>query len=76
MSIIQAGLNLGIGLGGAALGWTAARWGYPVIFQFSTAALLLAAYLVAWTTRPANTTSARDSALAGEAPFREVKEPG
>jgi MFS family permease len=47
MSIIQAGLNIGIGLGGIALGWIAAHWGYPVIFQLSSLTLVLAAGLIA-----------------------------
>ncbi len=52
MSIIQAGLNLGMGLGGFALGWIAGRFGYPTIFLVSTGALLLGVFLVARTTRP------------------------
>ena len=50
MSIIQAGLNAGMGLGGIALGWLAAEAGYPIIFRLSAGALVLGAFLVAWTT--------------------------
>jgi len=53
MSILQAGLNIGIGFGGVALGWIAAGYGYPVIFQISAVALVLGAVLVAKTTRRA-----------------------
>jgi len=47
MAIIQAGLNIGIGVGGIALGWIAAHWGYPVIFPISAFTLLIGACLIA-----------------------------
>ncbi len=50
MSIIQAGLNGGMGVGGLALGWLAAEAGYPIIFQLSAGALVLGSVLIAGTT--------------------------
>jgi MFS family permease len=64
LSIIQASLNFGIGAGAIVLGWTAARWGYPVIFQISAWAIVLAAALVIFDTRSA------------EVPKHERDEPG
>ncbi|MCR9093235.1 MAG: MFS transporter [bacterium] len=46
MSIIQAGLNGGMGAGGIALGWLAARAGYPIIFVISAGAVLFGAFLI------------------------------
>ena len=46
MSIIQAGLNGGMGVGGVVLGWLAARAGYPIIFVISAAAVLFGAFLI------------------------------
>ena len=53
MSIIQAGLNVGVAAAGIVLGTVAARWGYPIVFQIATGSLLLAAWLIATTPRPA-----------------------
>jgi MFS family permease len=47
MAIIQAGLNIGIAISGIVLGWIAAQWGYPAIFQLAAAALLIGGYLIA-----------------------------
>ena len=47
LAIIHAGLNIGIAAGGIVLGWLAARWGYPVIFQVAATALVVAVYLIA-----------------------------
>ena len=70
MSIIQAGLNLGIGLGGVALGWLAAAAGYPSIFVVSALALVLGAWAVA-STQPA---AYRSPGALGERP-RSSPEP-
>jgi MFS family permease len=51
MAIIQAGLNIGIAAGGFALGWVAARWGYPVIFQIASISLVVAGALIAFDPR-------------------------
>ena len=47
MALIQGGLNVGIGIAGVALGWIAAGYGYPVIFQLACASLVLAGVLIA-----------------------------
>ncbi len=70
MSIIQAGLNLGAGIGGLGLGWLAAEAGYPLIFQVSAAALLLAATGVLWT---GSNAGQRDPGRID--PQREANEP-
>ena len=47
IALLQAGLYLGIGVGGFVLGAIAARWGYPVIFMLGSATLVAAFALVA-----------------------------
>jgi MFS family permease len=59
MSIIQAGLNIGIGLGGITLGWIAAHWGYPVIFELAALTLVVGAVLIA--TDPARSVGAPEA---------------
>lgn len=51
MATIQAGLNIGIATSGIVLGWIAASWGYPLIFQISTAALFVAGLLIVFESR-------------------------
>jgi MFS family permease len=46
LSIIQASLNLGVGAGAVVLGYLAARWGYPLIFEISAIAIVVAAVLI------------------------------
>lgn len=46
LSIIQASLNLGMGCGGIVLGWIAAEFGYPIIFQISAGAIVVAGLLI------------------------------
>lgn len=50
MALIQAGLNVGIGIGGIALGWIAEQAGYPVIFGIASLTLLAGAALILLTT--------------------------
>lgn len=73
MSIIQAGLNVGIGLGGVSLGWLAAEYGYPPIFLISSVALLLGAVLISRTTQ--NPPQAADR-LGAREPIDELCEAG
>jgi MFS family permease len=47
LAIIHAGLNIGIATSGIVLGWIAARWGYAVIFQLASTALIAGVYLIA-----------------------------
>jgi len=51
MATIQGGLNIGIATSGVVLGWIAAHWGYPVIFQLSSATLVVAGLLIAFEPR-------------------------
>jgi MFS family permease len=66
LSIIQASLNLGVGGGGIALGWMAAQWGYPLIFQVSALAIVLAATLILLETPFEATRDAEDASDAYE----------
>jgi MFS family permease len=70
LSIIQASLNLGVGAGGVGLGWMAAQWGYPLIFQVSAMAIVLAATLIVLETPSEATSDAADlnEAYDGQAP--------
>ena len=47
LAMIQAGMNIGIGFAGFALGWVAVEFGYPPIFQIASAGLLVAGLLIA-----------------------------
>ncbi|MFO0688383.1 MAG: MFS transporter [Myxococcota bacterium] len=47
IALLQAGLYVGIGLGGVALGAIAARFGYPAIFVIGAAMLVVAWLLIA-----------------------------
>lgn len=52
VALLQAGLYVGIGVGGALLGLIAGRWGYPVIFMLGSAALVVAFALIAFERAP------------------------
>ena len=52
VALLQAGLYVGIGVGGAVLGLIAGRWGYPVIFVLGSAALVVAFALIAFERPP------------------------
>lgn len=47
VALLQAGLYVGVGVGGAGLGAIAGRFGYPVIFVVGSAALVAALALIA-----------------------------
>jgi MFS family permease len=64
IALLQAGLYLGIGLGGFALGAIAARWGYPAIFMIGSATLVVAFSLIAWD-RPSTRAAASQNACGG-----------
>jgi MFS family permease len=61
LSLIQASLNLGMGIGGIALGWVAARAGYPLIFELSAGALLLAGAMIVFEPRAALHAGSEDA---------------
>jgi MFS family permease len=52
VALLQAGLYVGIGVGGAVLGLIAGRFGYPVIFMLGSVALAIAFAWIAFA-RPA-----------------------
>ena len=73
LSIIQAALNFGVGGGGIVLGWLAARYGYPFIFEISALAIVLAGVLIVAERQPVSGEGeSRSTPLASEK-RRQVK---
>lgn len=68
LSIIQASLNLGVAGGGIALGAIAARWGYPLIFEISASAIVLAGLLILCEPRSVRVDAAGAAAAGGVYP--------
>lgn len=52
VALLQAGLYVGIGVGGAVLGLIAGRFGFPVIFMLGSASLAVAFALIAFERQP------------------------